>query len=313
MTLTPPGQAFVHHARAVLAQLENLTGDLQEYAKGIKGHLRIAGSTTALSESAPPVLSTFLRAHPDVNIDLRERLSHDIVRAVSGGQLDIGIVFGPVRTEALYAIPYRSDSLVLVVATSHPLAGEKGVPLIRTLDCDHVGLHEARAIHAFLTGGLGGRTTAAKTTALTATTRALTGPGRGEVGSRGVGQVGSHQRPRRVERQRGANRKDYQLRCRYSVKTISCPRAPPQQRNGGGHLQRCKGQQRNRHRPAEHCHDTGNETTIENGREQRGANPQRGDQRCDECAYRYVEPRGDLSVNVERAEMVHGVRTFGNW
>ena len=29
--------------------------------------------------------------------------------------------------------------------------------------------------------------------------------------------------------------------------------------------------------------------------------------------YRYVEPRGDLSVNVERAEMVHGVRTFGNW
>ena len=53
VTLTPAGQAFVHHARAVLAQLENLTGDLQEYAKGIKGHLRIAGSTTALSESAP--------------------------------------------------------------------------------------------------------------------------------------------------------------------------------------------------------------------------------------------------------------------
>jgi DNA-binding transcriptional LysR family regulator len=150
VTLTPPGQAFTHHARVVLAQLENLTGDLQEYAKGIKGHLRIAGSTTALSEFLPPVLSAYLRAHPDVNIDLRERLSHDIVRAVGERQVDIGIVSGPVRTEALHAIPYRSDSLVLVVAKDHPLASEASVPFLRTLDHDHVGLHEASAIHAFL-------------------------------------------------------------------------------------------------------------------------------------------------------------------
>lgn len=150
VTLTPPGQAFVHHARTVLGQLEHLTGDMQEYAKGIKGHLRVAGSTTAMSEFLPPVLSRYLRSHPDVNIDLRERLSHDIVRAVSESQLDIGIVSGPVRTEALQAIPYRSDHLVLVVAADHPLAGEAAVPFVRTLDHDHVGLHEASAIHAFL-------------------------------------------------------------------------------------------------------------------------------------------------------------------
>jgi DNA-binding transcriptional LysR family regulator len=150
VTLTPPGQAFVHHARAVLAQLEHLSGDLQEYAKGIKGHLRIAGSTTALSEFLPPVLRAFLRAHPDVNIDLRERMSVDIVRAVSEGQTDIGIVSGPVRTEALQAIPYRSDHLVLVVAAEHPLAAETRVPFVRTLEHDHVGLHEASAIHTFL-------------------------------------------------------------------------------------------------------------------------------------------------------------------
>ncbi len=150
VTLTPPGQAFVRHARTVLAQLENLAGDMQEYAHGIKGHLRIAGSTTALSEFLPPVLRAFLRAHPDVNIDLRERLSVDIVRAVTEGQIDIGIVSGPVRTEALQAIPYRSDHLVLVVAAEHPLAAEKSVPFVRTLEHEHVGLHEASAIHAFL-------------------------------------------------------------------------------------------------------------------------------------------------------------------
>lgn len=38
------------------------------------------------------------------------------MRSVIEGRLDIGIVAGPVQTEALHAIPCRSDSLVLVVA-----------------------------------------------------------------------------------------------------------------------------------------------------------------------------------------------------
>ena len=53
VTLTPPGQAFLHHARLVLGQLEHLRGDLQEYAKGIKGHLRVFANTTALGEFLP--------------------------------------------------------------------------------------------------------------------------------------------------------------------------------------------------------------------------------------------------------------------
>ncbi len=150
VTLTPPGQAFVHHARLVLGQIEHLRGDLQSYAKGIKGHLRVFANTTALGEFLPPVLRDYLRSHPDVNIDLRERLSHDIVRAVGEGQTDIGIVAGAVRTENLETLPYRQDTLLLVVPRGHALAGAGAVAFADTLDLDHVGLHEASAIHAFL-------------------------------------------------------------------------------------------------------------------------------------------------------------------
>ena len=156
VTLTPPGQAFVHHARLVLGQLEHLSGDLQEYAKGIKGHLRVFANTTALSEFLPPVLRTYLLAHPDVNVDLRERLSHDIVRAVSEGQTDIGIVAGSVRTENLEIIPYRQDRLVLVVPHGHPIANLPSIAFTDTLEFDHIGLHEASAINAFLRQICGG-------------------------------------------------------------------------------------------------------------------------------------------------------------
>ncbi len=150
VTLTPPGQAFLHHARLVLGQIENLRGDMQEYAKGIKGHLRVFANTTALGEFLPPVLRAYLLSHPDVNIDLRERLSHDIVRAVTEGQTDIGIVAGHVRTETLEVIPYRRDRLVLVVPNGHALADSGRVAFEQTLALDHIGLHEASAIHAFL-------------------------------------------------------------------------------------------------------------------------------------------------------------------
>lgn len=150
VTLTPPGQAFVVHARMVLSQIEHLRGDMQEYVRGIKGHLRVYANTTSLSEFLPPVLRTFLRRNPDVNVDLRERLSHDIVRAVTEGQTDIGIVAGLVRTESLEVLPYRRDRLVLVVPKGHPLDGEMQLAFADTLDLDYVGLHESSAIHAFL-------------------------------------------------------------------------------------------------------------------------------------------------------------------
>lgn len=150
VTLTPPGQALVHHARLVLGQLDHLRADLQAYASGIKGHLRVFANTTALGEFLPPVLRRYLLAHPDVNVDLQERLSHDIVRAVTEGQTDIGIVAGLVRTENLQVLPYRRDRLVLVVPAGHALAGASAIAFADTLDFDHIGLHESSAIRAFL-------------------------------------------------------------------------------------------------------------------------------------------------------------------
>lgn len=150
VTLTPAGQAFLYHGRQVLQQLEQLKGDLQQYAQGIKGHVRIHANTTAINEFLPAVLPVFLRSHPDVSVDLREQLSLDIVRAVSEGKTDIGIVAGNVRVEGLETLPYHKDRLVVATARTHPLAQHDGLHFIDTLDHDFVGLNESSVIHAFL-------------------------------------------------------------------------------------------------------------------------------------------------------------------
>lgn len=150
VTLTAPGSAFVHHARIVLGQAETLRGELQDHARGSKGHLRVFANTTALSEFLPPLLREYLKCHPDVTIDLRERLSPDVVRAVAQGQTDIGIFAGDVAAPDLQVMPYRSDRLVLVVPAAHALAKAPAVSFAQTLEFDHVGLSEASALHGFL-------------------------------------------------------------------------------------------------------------------------------------------------------------------
>jgi DNA-binding transcriptional LysR family regulator len=155
VTLTPAGQAFLHHGRQVLRQLENLQADLQEYSQGAKGHIRLFANTNATSEFLPAVLSNYLTNHPNVNVDLRERLSHDIVRAVSEGIADIGIIAGNERTDGLQVVPYRTDRLVLVAALTHPLAKLKKISFERTLDCNYIGLVEASAIQTFLNQAAG--------------------------------------------------------------------------------------------------------------------------------------------------------------
>ena len=149
VTLTIPGHAFVHHARLVLFQIEDLRNDLQEYAQGVKGHVRIHANTTAI-EFLPAALGTFLAAHPNVNVELRERLSHDIVRAVTEGMTDIGIVAGTLRTNGLEVLPYREHRLVLVAQAGHPIAHHDTVVFEDALDYEFIGLQEASSFHTFL-------------------------------------------------------------------------------------------------------------------------------------------------------------------
>lgn len=150
ITLRPPGQTLLRHARVVLGQLQNLRGDMQEYANGIRGHVRIFANTTATAEFLPALLRSFLVSHPNVNIDLREHLSNDVVRAVNEGTADIGLAAGSVRTEGLQVLPYRTDRLVVATATAHPLASREDVNFADTLEYEHIGLYEGSVIHAFV-------------------------------------------------------------------------------------------------------------------------------------------------------------------
>src|SRR6266478_1233227 len=147
---TEAGRTLVQHARIMLQQAERMHGELAQYADGVKGQVRLLSNTNALTEFLPEPLSEFLATHPQVSIDLEERLSDEIVAAVAEGTADIGIVAGTVEVAGLETLPFRTDRFVLVVAPRHPLATLERIPFAEVLDFDFVGLDRASALQRFL-------------------------------------------------------------------------------------------------------------------------------------------------------------------
>lgn len=144
--LTAAGQSLLHHARSLLYGLQTMQSELAEYAEGVRGHVRVHASMSAIVQFLPEDLGGFARRHPRVKIDLEEHLSSEVARAVAEGAADLGLCHLPAGTTALQARPYRQDHLAWIVplALAHP--AQAAINFIDTLDYDHVGLHVGSSI-----------------------------------------------------------------------------------------------------------------------------------------------------------------------
>ena len=149
VTPTPAGKALARHARLLLQQAEHLQQDLAEYAKGVKGQVRLLCNTTALSEYLPELLADFLREHPNLDIDLQELPSLRITQALRQGTADLGIISDAVDTHGLQTLPFREDPLVLIMPLDHPLTPQN-VSFIDSLQHDYVGLAADSALAVYL-------------------------------------------------------------------------------------------------------------------------------------------------------------------
>ncbi len=150
LTLTPAGRVVLQSARDVQQQLDRLCGELHQFTRGVKGTLRLHAETIAINEDIPLLLPAYLAAHPDIDIEMRERTCEEIVRAVSEGAADIGIVSCETKGRDVQLIPYRHDRLVAVFSPKHPLAKLKKIDFVQALKHEHVCLTEDCAISQLL-------------------------------------------------------------------------------------------------------------------------------------------------------------------
>src|SRR6185312_13178093 len=150
--LTPAGESLLDHARVMLHNVEAMRGDLAAFARGAKATVRFLANTSGLSEYLPKTLAAFLAAHPNISIDVEERESAEIARAIVTGAADLGLAAEHALADNIERIPFSEDRLVLVAARDDELANRRQVDFAEVVQRDFVGLINSIALHAHISG-----------------------------------------------------------------------------------------------------------------------------------------------------------------
>jgi len=148
MTLTSAGQTMLYHSRRMIQNVHNIGIELGEYAKGVRGYVRMVANISSIVQFLPEDLENFLTRHSEIKVDLAERPSRRVVDEIEDDKADIGICAGETDTRHLARVPYHQDHLLVVLRPDHPLAKEPSVAFRQTLAYDYVGLHGDSTIFA---------------------------------------------------------------------------------------------------------------------------------------------------------------------
>lgn len=137
-TLTPAGEAAVARARIVLTETEDLVHAARAAGEPLSGAFRLGVIPTIAPFLLPRVLPSIRKAFPELELFLREDLTHRLIEALKDRRLDAALIALPydassVETEALVA-----DEFLFAADAQHKLAGDdhlkpedlKGEPLL---------------------------------------------------------------------------------------------------------------------------------------------------------------------------------------
>src|SRR5207248_553984 len=114
LRLTPAGEALAERARAALALLDEAVAAARGEADPGRGRLRLASVTTAGEHLAPPLLASFLAAHPGVSVSLEVGNRRRVADLLSHHEVDLAIGGRPPAGARTLAV--KANHLIVVSA-----------------------------------------------------------------------------------------------------------------------------------------------------------------------------------------------------
>jgi LysR family transcriptional activator of glutamate synthase operon len=131
VSLTDAGELLLQRARGVLAEVADMTSEMQQMSGLLSGRVQIGLTQTPGPVDVLALLARFSARHPAIELSVREDLSVVLAEELRADRLDLGILSiveaGDCR--GLQVQPIAQEELVLIVAQGHRLAGRPSVEI----------------------------------------------------------------------------------------------------------------------------------------------------------------------------------------
>ncbi len=124
---TQAGRYLLAVANRVLPQLEMAEARMYQYAQGERGTLRIGMECHPCYQWLLKVVSPYLAAWPDVEVDVKQKFQFGGIGALFAYEIDLLVTPDPLFKPGLRFVPVFNYEQVLVVSREHPLAKRKHV------------------------------------------------------------------------------------------------------------------------------------------------------------------------------------------
>ena len=125
--LTDAGEALYRRARSALGELAAARAELEGMGSRVRGRVLLATSDTNCTYVLPPVLARFRERFPEVEVDIRNKMSPEIGQLVLADEIDFGLATLPIRGRGLTTEPVFERRDVWIFPVVHPLAGRKAI------------------------------------------------------------------------------------------------------------------------------------------------------------------------------------------
>lgn len=144
--LTFAGQVFAEHAQAILQQGQQLSRAMAVFSEGQHSNISLWCNSSAQSEYLPLLLPKYLVNNPNIQIDLKEAESNDIIAALTNGTAKLGLISSFFAAPQLQTLEFSDDPLVLICPEQHDLSSGKALKLGDCLNYPFVGLMQYHSL-----------------------------------------------------------------------------------------------------------------------------------------------------------------------
>ncbi|MBR4768200.1 MAG: LysR family transcriptional regulator [Lachnospiraceae bacterium] len=128
--VTIQGEKILRTALKMIGMENQIVAELKENTSGPE-HLTIGITHTSESNPIVEALASYSASHGDVALKIITESVPKLYRALEQYELDFAVVDGRIGNPELEYITLSADTLLLMVPSAHPLAGERSVTLER--------------------------------------------------------------------------------------------------------------------------------------------------------------------------------------
>ena len=131
--LTGAAHVLLRHAEIVFAQLERAGAELDGYAQGEAGTVRVGTIATAITRLVVPAAGLLRRSAPGITLSVRETEAAEVYEELAAGEADLAVslaVDAPTARDPRFVLfPLLTDPLDIALPLGHPLATAPGLRL----------------------------------------------------------------------------------------------------------------------------------------------------------------------------------------